>query len=102
MNDQNRSPLSIEIQYTKAAEKFFLAHEDVRKQYESTMAELLTGKQTANIDVKRIQGKRSVYYRLRLGGWRVVYAVINGRIVVVQTLLAGPRGDIYKKMSGLK
>jgi mRNA interferase RelE/StbE len=32
----------------------------------------------------------------------VIYAVINGKIVVISTLLAGARGDIYKKMGGLK
>jgi len=31
-----------------------------------------------------------------------VYTIINGTIVVVSTLLAGSRGDVYKKMSGLK
>ena len=29
-------------------------------------------------------------------------AIINGRIIVIKTLLAGSRGDVYKKMSGLK
>ena len=35
------------------------------------------------------------------GNYRVVYAVINGVIVVINTLIAGPRGDIYKKMGNL-
>ena len=95
------SEFSYEIQYTKAAEKFFRQHEDVRAEYEDSIRELLVGEHPERIDVKRIKGKRSAYYRIRLGGYRVVYAVINGRIVVVCTLMAGPRGDIYKKMSGL-
>ena len=52
--------------------------------------------------MKRIRGKRNDYYRIKLGGYRVVYAVINGKIVVIETILAGPRGDAYKKMDGLK
>ena len=99
----NRNDIfSYEIQYTKAAEKFMRSHEDIREAYESAIDELLTGEHPEQIDVKRIVGKRSDYYRVRLGNWRVIYTVINGVIVVVNTILAGSRGDIYKKMSGLK
>ena len=33
---------------------------------------------------------------------RVVYTIISGMIVVILTILAGARGDVYKKMDGLK
>ena len=88
---------SYEIAYTKAAEKFFQSHENVREQYEDAIRELFVGEHPERIDVKRIKGKRSEYYRIRLGGWRVVYAIINGTIIAVTTLLAGSRGDVYKK-----
>jgi mRNA interferase RelE/StbE len=91
-----------EIQYTKAADKFLRNHEDVRSQYEKAVAELLVGEHPELVDVKRIKGKRNDYFRIRVGDCRVVYAVINGKIVVINTLLAGSRGDVYKKMSGLK
>ena len=87
---------SYEIQYTKAADKFLEKHEDVRSQYEDSIRKLLTGDHSEEVDVKRIKGKRSVYYRIRIGGYRVVYTVINGKIVVIRTELAGPRGDVYK------
>jgi mRNA interferase RelE/StbE len=54
------------------------------------------------VDVKRIKGRHNDYYRIRIGGYRVVYTVISGKIVVICTLHAGVRGDIYKKMNGLK
>lgn len=91
-----------EIKYTKAAEKFFEKHRAVREQYENALKELLTGDNPGKVDLKRIQGKGSTYYRIRLGDYRVVFAIINGKIVVILTLLAGSRGDIYKKISGLK
>ncbi len=91
-----------EIQYTKTADKFFKAHEGVREEYEAAIKELLVGDHPERIDVKRIKGKRTDYYRIRLGNYRVVYTVINGRIVVICTVLAGVRGDVYKKMDGLK
>ncbi len=97
-----RAELSYEIQYTKAADKFLKTHEDVRTQYEDAIKELLIGDHPDKIDVKRIKGKRNDYYRIKLGGYRVVYAIINGKIIVISTFLAGSRGDVYKKMSGLK
>ncbi len=91
-----------DIQYTKAAEKFFEVHENVRNEYEESIKELLVGEHPEKVDVKRIRGKRNDYFRIRLSGYRVVYAVINGKIVVINTLPAGARGDVYKKMNGLK
>ncbi len=97
-----REKTEYEIQYTKAAEKFLKVHEDIRKQYEDAIKELLIGEHPEKVDVKRIKGKHNDYYRIRLGDCRIIYAVINGHIVVISTLLAGSRGDVYKKMSGLK
>ena len=97
-----RAGLCYEIQYTKAADKFLETHEDVRTQYEDAVKELLVGNHPEKVDVKRVKGKRNDYYRIKLGGYRVVYAIINEKIIVISTLLAGARGDVYKKMSGLK
>lgn len=91
-----------EINYTKAADKFFREHEDLREEYKNAVRELLVGEHPERIDVKRLKGKKNDYFRIRLGNWRVVYAVINGKIVVITTILAGARGDVYKKMDGLK
>ena len=98
----NEKSFQYEIQYTKAAEKFFKIHEELRRAYEAAIEELLIGTHPEKVDVKRIRGKKSVYYRMRIGDHRIIYTIVNGKIVVVTTLLAGPRGDIYKKMDGLK
>ena len=97
-----KDSLTYEIQYTNAAEKFFKKHEDVREAYKAAIKEILIGDHPEKVDIKRINGKKNDYYRIKLGNYRVVYAVINGKIVVITTVLAGPRGDVYKKMSGLK
>lgn len=91
-----------EIEYTKVADKYFRTHEDIRNSYESAIYKLLTGDHPESIDVKRIKGKRNEYYRIRLGGVRIVYTVIGKNVIVVTTILAGSRGDVYKKMTGLK
>ena len=70
--------------------------------YELAVRELFVGDHPEKVDVKRIKGKRNEYYRMRIGDYRVVYALINGIIVVVKTMVAGARGDAYKKMDGLK
>ena len=88
-----------EIQYTKKAEKFFKKHEKVREQYELSIQRLITDDHPEEIDVKKISGKMNEYFRIRLGNYRVIYAVINKRIVVINTLLAGAREDVYKKMT---
>ena len=84
-----REDFSYEIQYTKAADKFLKTHEDVREQYEDAIKELLVGDHPEKVDVKRIKGKRNDYYRIKLGGYRVVYAIINGKIIVISTILTG-------------
>ena len=87
----NREGINYEIQYTKAADKFLKSHEDIRVQYEDAIKELLIGDHPEKVDVKRIKGKHNNYFRIRLGGYCVVYAVINGKIIVIATILAGSR-----------
>ena len=49
-----------EIQYTKAAEKFFRAHENIRDDYEASIKELLAGEHPERVNVKRIKGKKTI------------------------------------------
>ena len=97
ITNEQRKQFEYVIQYTKVADKFFKTHEEVREQYEDAIKELLVGDHPEKVDVKRIKGKRNDYYRIRLGEYRVVYAIINEKIVVINTMLAEVRGDIYKK-----
>ena len=72
-----------EIKYTKAADKFLNSHVEVRTQYELSIKELLVGENPETVDVKRIKGIRGDYYRITLGRYRVIYAIINGKIIVI-------------------
>ncbi len=80
--------IDYEIQYTKSADKFLNKHEDVRSQYEAAIRELLVGEHPEKVDVVRIKGKHNDYFRIKLGGYRVVYTLINGKIIVITTVLA--------------
>jgi len=48
-------------------------------------------------DIKRLQGKKSRgMYRLRVGTYRIIYTVDNGKLVVC-VIDAGSRGQIYNR-----
>lgn len=46
-------------------------------------------------DIKKLQGK-SGYFRLRVGNYRIIYTVDNGKLTVY-IVDAGNRGQIYNK-----
>lgn len=46
-------------------------------------------------DIKKLQGK-SGYFRLRVGNYRIIYTVDNGKLIVY-IVDAGNRGQIYNK-----
>ncbi len=95
--------LSVDIRYEKDADKFFEKHEDVRKRYEDSLKEFLIGEHPERINVKTIAGKKDKYYRMRLGKWRVIFTYDEEiMLIVVNSIMAGSRGDIYKKIGGLK
>ena len=48
-----------------------------------------------NGDIKRLQGHDDLF-RLRVGPYRIIYAVDNGRLVVY-IIDAGSRGQIYNR-----
>ena len=48
---------------------------------------------SANNNVKKLEGIGG--YRLRIGDWRVLYEIIDDRLIIV-VLKIKPRGDAYK------
>lgn len=48
-------------------------------------------------DIKPMQGYSDGRYRLRVGGYRVIYRYDNrGNAVVLHVMKIGSRGDVYK------
>ena len=47
------------------------------------------------LDVKKLKNKGE-YYRLRIGKIRIVYQIINKKLIIL-VINAGNRGDIYKQ-----
>ncbi len=46
-----------------------------------------------NNNVKKLKGSDD--YRLRVGDWRVIYSLIDARLVIVVVRIA-PRGGVYE------
>ena len=48
-------------------------------------------------DIKPLEGKPTGRFRLRVGGYRVIYRYDDdGAMVILYIIDVGPRGDIYK------
>ena len=45
-------------------------------------------------DVKQIKGRDIVTYRLRVGGWRILFSFGGNDMIWVEKI--APRGDVYK------
>ena len=46
-------------------------------------------------DIRRLEGSHDEVFRLRVGGWRVIFSYLNETTLVV--LRIRPRGDVYKR-----
>ena len=51
--------------------------------------------ETGSGDVKALSGEDADKYRLRVGGWRVVFTR-DDDVLVITVVRVGPRGDVYK------
>ena len=49
-----------------------------------------------NGDIKPLKGHKG-FYRLRVGDYRVIYTIDNGKYIIYVTR-AGNRGDVYKNL----
>lgn len=46
-------------------------------------------------DIRSFEGGDEYEYRLRVGGWRVLFSYLDERTLLIQKI--GPRGEIYKR-----
>ena len=60
--------------------------------FRSAFATIASG-MANSLDIKPLQGVDG--FRLRIGGWRAVYQIDSGRMIVTILKIAS-RGDIYK------
>ena len=84
------------IKYTKDALKF-LNKLDKKSVSRIRMAVEGLTHQPPLGDIKAMQGRKDGRFRLRVGGWRIIFKYgSEGEIEIVFVLEIGNRGDIYK------
>ena len=45
-------------------------------------------------DIKQIQGRAITTYRLRIGGWRILFSYVDSDTISIEKI--APRGEVYK------
>ena len=88
----------VRINYSKAAEKFFVRHEDVRKEFIGCISKLINNAHPEQVNFKNLKGKLKGYSRIAVDSYRIIFRIEDGEIVIVSVILAGSRGDIYKHL----
>lgn len=84
------------IEYSKDAAKYLQRMEKQKRKHIHDAILGLTVTPPKG-DIKPMEGKPEGRYRLRVGGYRVVYRYDHdGTMIVLFVMDIGPRGDIYK------
>lgn len=82
------------MNYEIVIEKLALKY--IKKQTKQEQERILRAiKALPNGDTKQIQGRKG-FYRLRVGGCRIIYTIDHGKFVIC-IIDAGNRGEIYKR-----
>jgi mRNA interferase RelE/StbE len=81
--------LQMEITYSKQVVKTIGRMDSATKQRIKTAIERLP-----DGDTKQIAGRSITTYRLRVGGWRVLYSFDDRDKIFIEKI--APRGEIYK------
>lgn len=88
----------VRINYSAAAEKFFARHENIREEFIACISKLVNNNHPEQVNFKNLKGRLRGYSRIAIGGYRIIFRIENGEIVIVSVILAGSRGDIYKRI----
>ena len=95
--------MRLEIEYLKKTDKFFsknshtLSKEKSKELIIKSVKKILKN-EDINIDVKYLKGTLQKYYRIRSGKIRILFELIDNKIVV--TAIVNDidfRGDVYKR-----
>ena len=71
---------------------FFKKHENIKEKFKNNI--ILHFKGQRNIDIKKLIGYSDLF-RMRINSYRVIYKVINNKIILIDVIDADNRGDIY-------
>lgn len=86
----------LQFNYSKKARAFFKKHEAIRNTFENNVDEYYLKGNTNGIDIKKMSGS-SKWNRMRIDSYRIIYTVFKDRLIIVDVMLAGNRGEVYKQ-----
>ena len=92
--------MKIEFIYSKKADKFFYKHINIKEEFEKKLISYFKG--NMNVDIKSLQGINIPIYRMRLGAYIIIFTRKNGDIIIIYTVDAGNRGEIYNNIKNIK
>ena len=83
-----------EISYAKEAEKSLLRiPRNTAKLIREKLEVIAVNPFADHPNAKKLQGREG--YRLRVGGWRIIYKIQNEQLIIVVLKIAS-RGEVYK------
>jgi mRNA interferase RelE/StbE len=87
------------VKYSKSAEKFIKKNKAIGLKFFKAFDDIASKKEALHLyDVKKFHAKGyNDIFRLRIGGTRAIFRVIDDELVVF-VFDIGQRGDIYKKV----
>ena len=83
------------IQFTKEASKVLRKLDKATARRIVQSIELLSTDPFNHPQTKQMKGYEGGIYRLRIGNFRVIYEIIDDRLLIIVVRI-GPRGDVYK------
>ena len=90
------------VKYSKSAEKFVKKNKAIGLRFFKAFSEIAGGEDVIQgYDIKKFHSKKyNDIFRLRIGGYRAIFRVIDNELLVY-IFDIGSRGDIYKKTKKL-
>ncbi len=85
---------SLQVNINKVSDKFFKKHQDVYIKFLDNIKNYYL-RNEQNIDIVAMKNYKGIF-RMRIRDYRVIYSVKNGKIKIINVLLADSRGKIYK------
>ena len=73
---------------------------NIKEEFEKKLISYFKG--NMNVDIKSLQGINIPIYRMRLGAYRIIFTRKNGDIIIIYTVDAGNRGEIYNNIKNIK
>lgn len=87
--------MSYEVQTSKEFDKFLAKHKTLAPKILNALENLAQNPYENTLDIKKLQGKDH-HFRLRLGKYRILYELMENRLLIIYVYRADSRGDTYK------